>query len=338
MTGFPSLPALQINTFQDLLGRHLGGFFTFLITENMTDWSRLATEQSNLASESIDEISTLAMLRLISKEDAKVAPALQRVLPSIADAVDAVTEAIAQHGRLIYVGAGTSGRLGILDAAECPPTFGTDPEVVKGIIAGGSEAVFRSVEGAEDDRDAAADALRQLYLSPPDILVGIAASGVTPFVLEGLSFARTRKCATILFSCSPEAAASVDAEIKVVPLVGPEVITGSTRMKAGTATKLFLNMLSTAAMVKLGKTFGNLMVDLKPWNAKLKDRSARILSALAKVEISQAERTLKTSEGDLKTALVMELCKVDLMQARALLAESMGKVKVAVRSRYGLVD
>jgi N-acetylmuramic acid 6-phosphate etherase len=304
----------------------------------MTDWSRLATEQRNPASESIDEISTLEMLQIISDEDAQVVPALQRVLPSVADAVDAVTEALARRGRLVYVGAGTSGRLGILDAAECPPTFGTDPDVVRGVIAGGSEAVFRSVEGAEDDRNAADDALLQLNLSPPDILVGIAASGVTPFVLEGLAFARTRKCATILFSCSPDAAASVDADIKVLPRVGPEVITGSTRMKAGTATKLFLNMLSTAAMVKLGKTFGNLMVDLKPWNAKLKDRSVRILSSLAKVEVAQAERTLECSGGDLKTALVMQLCNVDVIQARDLLAESMGKVKAVVQRQDRLED
>ncbi len=299
----------------------------------MVDWSRLATELRNPASESIDEISTLEMLHIITTEDAKVAPALQRELPSVTAAVDAVTEALSKNGRLVYIGAGTSGRLGILDAAECPPTFGTDPNSVQGVIAGGSEAVFRSVEGAEDDREAAATALRQLDLSPPDVLVGIAASGVTPFVLEGLAFARRRKCATILFSCSPGAAASVDADIKVIPLVGPEVITGSTRMKAGTATKLFLNMLSTATMVKMGKTFGNLMVDLKPWNAKLRDRSARILSTLANVEISEAEQTLKNSEGDLKTALVMELCKVDISTARDLLEENMGMVKAAVRNR-----
>ena len=299
----------------------------------MVDWSRLATEQRNPASESIDELSTLEMLRVISTEDAKVAPALQRELPAVAAAVDAVTEAMAQNGRLVYVGAGTSGRLGILDAAECPPTFGTDPDAVQSIIAGGPEAVFRSVEGAEDDRNAAAVALTQMKLSPPDVLVGIAASGVTPFVLEGLAFARSRKCATILFSCSPGAAASVEADIKVVPSVGPEVITGSTRMKAGTATKLFLNMLSTATMVRMGKTFGNLMVDLKPWNAKLRDRSARILSTLANVEIAEAERTLKNSEGDLKTALVMELCKVDFAAARDLLAKNKGTVKAAVRNR-----
>ena len=303
----------------------------------MVDWSRLATELRNPASESIDEISTLEMLRIIATEDAKVAPALQRELPAVTAAVDAVTEAMSKNGRLVYIGAGTSGRLGILDAAECPPTFGTDPDSVQGVI-GGSEAVFRSVEGTEDDREAAATALRQLDLSPPDVLVGIAASGVTPFVLEGLAFARRRKCATILFSCNPGAAASVDADIKVIPSVGPEVITGSTRMKAGTATKLFLNMLSTATMVKLGKTFGNLMVDLKPWNAKLRDRSARILSTLANMEISEAERTLKNSEGDLKTALVMELCKVDISTARDLLEENMGMVKAAVRNRTELED
>lgn len=301
----------------------------------MADWSRLSTEQRNPASESIDEVSTLEMLRLISAEDAKVAPALRRELPAVAAAVEAATKAMAQRGRLVYIGAGTSGRLGILDAAECPPTFGTDPDQVQGIIAGGAEAVFRSVEGVEDDRDAAGHALRQLNLSPPDILVGIAASGVTPFVLEGLAFARSRKCATILFSCSPGAAAAIDADIKVVPSVGPEVITGSTRMKAGTATKLFLNMLSTATMVNLGKTYGNLMVDLRPWNAKLRDRAARILSALANLEMAAAERSLKNSEGDLKTALVMELCKVDISTARELLEENMGMVKAAVRSREG---
>ncbi len=299
----------------------------------MTDWSRLLTEQRNPASESLNELSTLEMLQLINDEDAKVVPALSNELPQIAEAVTAVTESLAAGGRLIYIGAGTSGRLGILDAAECPPTFGTDPGMVRALIAGGSEAAFRSIEGAEDRPHAAAESLTHLSLSPPDIVVGIAASGVTPFVLGGLSFARKKKCSTILFSCNPSASTDVEADIKVIAAVGPEVITGSTRMKAGTATKMFLNMLSTGAMVKLGKTYGNLMVDLRPQNAKLRDRSMRILIALTNVGIEEAKKVLTSSGGDLKIALVMELCGVGAERARELLATHNNSVKDAVRNQ-----
>ena len=298
----------------------------------MTDWSRLATEQRNRASEHIDELSTIEMLRVINLEDAVVVEAVRAELEEISKAVEATTAALRRGDRLFYIGAGTSGRLGILDAAECPPTFGTDPGMVQGLIAGGREAVFRSVEGAEDDVMGAVTPLREHDLSKGDVVVGIAASGVTPFVIGGLEFARDTGCFTILVSSSQTAASRLQADAKIVPDVGPEVIAGSTRMKAGTATKLVLNMISTASMVGLGKTFGNLMVDLQPRNAKLRDRCVRILCQLADLEQDVARQRLERTGWNLKLSVTMEMCGVDETRARLLLADSGGRVKDAVRA------
>ncbi|MCY3739191.1 MAG: N-acetylmuramic acid 6-phosphate etherase [Gemmatimonadaceae bacterium] len=295
----------------------------------MTDWSSLSTEQRNPASAQIDELGTLDLVRLINREDSCVPGAVGRVAAELAVAVDRVADAIRSGGRLFYAGAGTSGRLGILDASECPPTYGTDPDLVQGLIAGGEGAVFRAVEGAEDDPEGALPDLEDRGLRSPDIVVGIAASGVTPWVLGALDHARSLGCTTILVSCSPSAAAAVDADVKIVPEVGPEVVTGSTRLKAGTATKLVLNTLTTAAMVRLGKTCGNLMVDLRPTNAKLRDRSCRILAALSGIDPQSARRHLETVAWDLKVALVMQTCHVDEGRARRLLEASGGHVKRA---------
>ena len=295
----------------------------------MGNWSKLQTEQRNPATERIDEVSTREMLAIINREDALVPAAVAAQLAPITEAVDLVASQLGNGGRLFYLGAGTSGRLGILDAAECPPTFSADPEQIQGLIAGGPAAVFQAVEGAEDDRNAAAAELTRRSLGPADVLMGIAASGVTPFVISGMEYAAEQGCPTIFFTCSPTAAESVVASIKIVPEVGPEVITGSTRMKAGTATKLVLNMISTGAMVKLGKTYGNLMVDLQPTNAKLRDRAERILATLTGASPHVAAARLQAADGGLKLALVMELCQLDRTQAQHLLDACGGSVKAA---------
>ena len=302
----------------------------------MGNWSTLLTEQRNPASERLDEVSTLAMLAIFNGEDARVPTAVATQLQPIAHAVDLVAAQLGRGGRLFYLGAGTSGRLGILDAAECPPTFSADPQQIQGIIAGGPDAIFQAVEGAEDDGDGAHGELIQRQLSAADVVMGIAASGVTPFVLGGLTHASAEQCPTIFFTCSPSAAAQVAADIVIAPEVGPEVITGSTRMKAGTATKLVLNMISTGAMVKLGKTYGNLMVDLQPTNAKLRDRTERIFSALTGVDTAVASRQLQAADGQLKLALVMELCAVDRSRAQDLLDTHGGIVKRAVAANAGV--
>ena len=297
----------------------------------MAKWAHLLTEQRNPASARIDEVSTLEMLAIINREDAKVSTALERELPAIAQAVDLVVDALRGGGRLFYLGAGTSGRLGVLDAAECPPTYDTDPAMVQAIIAGGTRAVREAVEGAEDDARAGVQDLKARDLSSADTVIGIAASGVTPYVRSGIEYARGLSCTTIFFTCSPNIVHQVEADVTVAPGVGPEVITGSTRMKAGTATKLFLNMVSTGAMVRLGKTYGNLMVDLQPRSAKLRDRTVRILSNLTHLPEEKALERLQEAQGNLKLALVMEICGIGLGTARTLLDSCQGVVKDAVR-------
>lgn len=296
----------------------------------MSRWSHLLTEQRNPASADIDERPTLEILRVINEEDKKVAPAVEAVLEAVAEAVDLVTAAFRQGGRLFYVGAGTSGRLGVLDASECPPTYGADPEMVQGVIAGGPEALVRSLGKEEDFPERGAWALRERGLSGRDVVMGIAASGVTPYVRGALTEARRLGARTIFFTCNPSSAREVEADVKIVPLVGPEVITGSTRMKAGTATKMVLNMITTAAMVRVGKVYGNLMVDLTPTCLKLKDRAARILSTLAEVPPDEARRTLDEARWNLKAAIVMRKRGVSYEEALALLQKADGIVKKAL--------
>ena len=267
------------------------------------DLSTLTTEQRNPATARIDQLDTLSMLNLINEEDKKAALAVERVLPDIARAVDLITSKITEGGRLFYIGAGTSGRLGVLDASECPPTFGVSPHLVQGIIAGGVRALVNSLEGAEDNRERAISDLEERNFSSGDVLVGIAASGRTPYVLSGLEYAKSLGASTIAVSCVEKSEAAALADIALTPVTGAEVITGSTRMKAGTATKMVLNMLTTATMIKLGKVYGNLMVDVRATNDKLKDRARRIVMEATGCSSERAIEALKASDGYAKAAI-----------------------------------
>jgi len=298
----------------------------------MYNFQRLTTEKSNINSENIDEVSSLEMLQIINEEDKKVANAVGSELNKISQAVDMVSHSLKKDGRLFYVGAGTSGRLGVLDAAECPPTFGVSSTKVQGIIAGGERALLNAIEGAEDDIHGAINQLDAREIKPNDIVLGIAASGVTPYVNGALEYARKNGCKTIFLTCNT-LKSTPDVDILICPVVGPEVITGSTRLKAGTATKLVLNMISTGTMVSLGKTYGNLMVDLKPTNQKLIDRSIRIFCTIAKTTQVDAKTYLKKADNNLKIALVMKLKKCEKEVASRLLSNNSLNVKAAVRSK-----
>ena len=267
------------------------------------DFSKLTTEQRNSATLNIDKCSTLEMVRLINDEDKKVAVAVEKVLPQIAEAVDLIAKKIEGGGRLIYIGAGTSGRLGVLDASECPPTFGVKPELVQGIIAGGEVALTCAVEGAEDDRAAAVIDLEEKNFSAADVLVGIATSGRTPYVLGGVEFAKKIGASTVGISCVENSQLAAVVDVAITPITGAEVITGSTRMKAGTATKLVLNTLTTGAMIRLGKVYGNLMVDVHATNDKLRDRAKRIVIAATNCSELQAVDALEKCNGHAKAAI-----------------------------------
>jgi len=295
------------------------------------DRSKLTTEQRNRRSSNLDCLSTQQIVDLIHSEDRKVAPAVGRERRRIALAVDLIVSAFRQGGRLFYVGAGTSGRLGVLDAAECPPTFGTSPSMVQGIIAGGRAALVRAVEGAEDHAADGAAAIDAKAVRPTDVVVGIAACGMTPFVRGAIQRARRIGSKTIFITCAPQARRSIKVDVMINPVVGPEVVTGSTRMKAGTATKLVLNMLTTTAMIRLGKVYGNLMVDLKATNEKLRDRSERIVMEVTGVSRVRARNLLARAKGRVKAAVVMHLAGVDFKQACQRLKEADGFVRKAVR-------
>ena len=267
------------------------------------DLSSLTTEQRNPATAKIDQMDTLSILNLINDEDKKAAIAVESVLPNIARAVDLITAKISDGGRLFYIGAGTSGRLGVLDASECPPTFGVSPHMVQGIIAGGVRALVNSLEGAEDNRERAIADLNERNFTSADILVGIAASGRTPYVLSGLEYARSMGAATVAVSCVEKSEAAALADIALTPITGAEVITGSTRMKAGTATKMVLNMLTTATMIKLGKVYGNLMVDVHATNDKLRDRARRIIMTATGCSSERALEALDEAQGHAKKAI-----------------------------------
>jgi N-acetylmuramic acid 6-phosphate etherase len=298
-----------------------------------TSWHRLTTEARNPASEAIDSLDALGIVRLINREDALVAEAVGRQQCEIATAVERIADGLREGGRLVYVGAGTSGRLGVLDAAECPPTFNTSPELVVGVIAGGRSALTRAVEGAEDHPESAERDLRAVGLCSRDVVVGIATSGRTPYVLGGLRYARLLGCFTVGISCNCDSELAAAADHMITPIVGPEVISGSTRMKAGTATKMVLNMLTTGAMVLLGKTYGNLMVDLRATNYKLLMRSRRIVSVLTSLSESDAEALLERCGGEVKTAVVSQLCHVTPEAARRLLDQHAGHLRAALEQR-----
>jgi len=296
----------------------------------------LLTEQLNPASAAIDVASIEDALRIINREDAKVAAAVEREIPAIARAVDAIASAIGRGGRLFYIGAGTSGRLGVLDAAEIPPTFGASPDLVTGIIAGGEAALSRATESSEDDPATGARDLAANGFTARDVLVGLAASGRTPYVLGAVAAARRLGAVTVGVSCTPDSELARAVEIAITPLVGPEVIAGSTRLKAGTAQKLVLNMLSTAVCVRLGYVYGNLMVNVQPKNLKLADRARRIVAAAADVNQERAGELLEASGGRVAVAIVMSRKECAREEAERMLAEAGGRVSGALaREEHG---
>ncbi len=296
----------------------------------MSDLANLSTEGRNPASERLDELSTLEMLGVIHAADQEAVAAVERELPRIAAAVDAIAARIEAGGRLFYQGAGTSGRLGVLDASECPPTYNTPPELVQGIIAGGEAALRSSMERAEDDPGLGARDLVEHGFCGADVLVGISASGRTPYVIGGLEHARDLGALTIGVTCVPVSPLADAAEITIAPATGPEVVTGSTRMKAGTATKLVLNMLSTGALVRLGYVYGNLMVNVQPSNTKLADRAARIIATITGLAYDEAAALLGRADS-VKTAVVMQKLGLDRSEAEARLAAARGRLKDALR-------
>lgn len=291
------------------------------------------TEMRNPETTHIDEMSTQQILTTINREDQQVPRAISEpaLLAELAKIVDAVVNSFKQGGRLFYIGAGTSGRLGVLDAAECVPTFGTDPEMVQGLIAGGDRAMTEAVEGAEDSVEGGRADLVARNLSQHDFVLGIAASGTTPYVIGGLDYAREVGAGTGALSCNHQALISEHAEFAIEAVVGPEVVTGSTRMKSGTAEKLILNMISTSAMIKLGKVYGNLMVDVKPTNLKLIDRSKRIIQDATGVDRATAEKYFELSQQQPKTAIVMINAEVDYETAVAALAKNNGFIAAALK-------
>ncbi len=292
--------------------------------------NNLTTESRNPASEAIDTLTAAGIVDLMNSEDASVAAAVGKQRESIARAIEVIADRLRDGGRLIYVGAGTSGRLGVLDASECPPTFNADPSQVVGLIAGGQTAMFRAVEGAEDSPELAVEDLKTIQMSHKDVLVGIATSGRTPYVIGGLAYARSIGTYAIGFSCNEDAALAECSDLTVIPVVGPEVISGSTRLKAGTATKMVLNMLTTGAMVLLGKTYGNLMVDLRATNTKLTERTRRIVSALTDLSEADSQMLLDRCDGELKTAVVAHLSDLSPEAARNRLQEAGGHLRRAL--------
>jgi N-acetylmuramic acid 6-phosphate etherase len=292
---------------------------------------KLLTEQINPASAGIDSLPTTEVLRVINQEDQRVAAAAAAEIPLIAKAVDTIVAAINTGGRLFYIGAGTSGRLGVLDAAECPPTFNADPGLVQAIIAGGESALARAAEASEDDPSSGRLDLMNRGFTQQDVLAGIAASGRTPYVLGAVTAARELGAPTIGISCTPDSELSRQVDIPITLLTGPEVIAGSTRMKAGTATKLVLNMISTAVMIRLGYVYGNLMVNVQPKNRKLEDRARRIIAEAAGVSGEQAAALLEASGRSVRTAIVMSRLSLDRSAAEARLARAGGRVSEALK-------
>lgn len=290
----------------------------------------LITEQRNPRSMNIDELSALEICALMNEEDKQVPLAIERVLSQIAQAVEAIVQAFRQGGRLVYIGAGTSGRLGVLDASECPPTFGVSGEIVKGIIAGGERAIRYPVEGAEDNQAAAEEDLQAIDFGAQDVLVGIAASGRTPYVLSALRYAQTLGAVTVAIASNPQSLMAQTADIAIETIVGEEVLTGSSRLKSGTAQKLVLNMLTTTSMILLGKCYENLMVDVQASNEKLKARAIRIVMQATDCDKTTAEQTLVLAEQNAKLAIMMLLSGLDKHEAQTLLAKEKGHLRKAL--------
>ena len=293
--------------------------------------STLITEQRNPNSMQVDSLSALEIVQLMNEEDKQVPLAIEKCLPQIAQAVERIVAAFQQGGRLVYIGAGTSGRLGVLDASECPPTFGVSPEMVKGIIAGGERALRHPIEGAEDSKTHAVVDLQTIQFSSKDVLVGIAASGRTPYVIGALEYAKSLGSVTVSIASNPNSAMANIVDIAIDTVVGPEVLTGSSRLKSGTAQKLVLNMLTTASMILMGKCYQNLMVDVQASNEKLKARAIRIVMQATDCDKSFAEETLKVADQNAKLAIMMILSGLDRAQAEALLEKHHGKLQLALK-------
>ena len=298
-------------------------------------WQHLPTEAIHPATRHIDTLPSAAIVRRMANEDRRVVAAVRRVHASIARGADLIAAALAAGGRLVFVGAGTSGRLGALEAAEIPPTFGTPPSVVRAVIAGGRAAMFRAREGAEDDRAAGALSMARLKISSRDVVVAISASGITPFVQAALARARRQRADTIIVTCSPTTAARGLADLVIAPRVGPEVIAGSTRLKAGTATKMVLNMLTTTAMIRVGKTYGNLMVDVRSGSAKLKDRARRIVATVTRLPPREAGALLRRAKWNVKAAIVIHTAGISHAQALTRLQAARGAVRGALEGDRG---
>jgi len=297
--------------------------------------SGLVTESPNPATKNIDRLSTISILRLINKEDQSVADTVGREIKYIAKAVEMVVEAFKSGGRLFYMGAGTSGRLGVLDAAECPPTFGTDPELVQGIISGGSPSLVRSREGVEDNIEAAVEEIKRRKIGKRDVVIGVTASKRTPFVLEGLRFARRRGAKTVFISCNPRKMAPDDFDLNICLVVGPEVIAGSSRMKAGTAQKMTLNMISTAAMIRTGRVFGNRMVDLMATSEKLRERSKKIIMDIFSSDYDEAGELIEKAGGSVKLAIIMGKTGLSRTESKRLLKASNDFIYKALKKPAG---
>ena len=293
--------------------------------------STLITEQRNPNSMHVDSLSALEIVQLMNEEDKQVPLAIEKCLPQIAQAVECIVAAFQQGGRLVYIGAGTSGRLGVLDASECPPTFGVSPEMVKGIIAGGERALRHPIEGAEDSKAQAVVDLQTIHFSSKDVLVGIAASGRTPYVIGALEYAKSLGSVTVSIASNPNSAMANIVDIAIDTVVGPEVLTGSSRLKSGTAQKLVLNMLTTASMILMGKCYQNLMVDVQASNEKLKARAIRIVMQATDCDKALAEETLKQADQNAKLAIMMILSGLDRAQAEALLEKHQGKLQRALK-------
>jgi N-acetylmuramic acid 6-phosphate etherase len=298
----------------------------------MSELEQLVSEGRNPATMGIDVMSTREILSTINSEDATVARAVELVIPAIERAVDATVAAFNQGGRLIYIGAGTSGRLGVLDASECPPTFGVPYGMVVGLIAGGPDALMRATEGAEDRAEDGVADLKAINLTSRDVVVGIAVSGRTPYVIGGLNYARELGAVTAALSCNPGSAIDLLADIGIAPMVGPEVLTGSTRLKSGTAQKLVLNMLTTASMIRIGKTYQNLMIDLNASNKKLLARAVRIVMQATDCTAAEAEAVLEKTQNDVKLAIFVQLTGLDAAAAEAALQKAGGFLRRAIES------
>lgn len=290
----------------------------------------LQTEMRNTASEQLDQMTALEVVTLMNEEDQKVSLAVKQALTEVAAAVGVIVAAMEHGGRLLYFGAGTSGRLGVLDASECPPTFGTDPSLVRGIIAGGSAALVEAIEGAEDSLELGREDVERAGVTAKDVVVGIAASGRTPYVRGVLEEAKQKQAKTISLSCNPDPDISHGVDVSINVMVGPEVVTGSTRLKAGTATKMILNMLTTASMVQLGKVYGNLMVNLQATNRKLRERAKHIVMQVTHLGYEEAEQLITAASGDLRVAIVMQKAAVTKEQAEERLRIAGGKVHQAI--------